>query len=69
MLTVRIDKELQAAIERLAKAEGRTKSSIVREALLRYIEDSDDAMLVAQARRAGGRAKSIAEVRKAIGLS
>lgn len=69
MLTVRIDKELQAAIERLAKAEGRTKSSIVREALLRYIEDSDDAMLVAQARRAGGRAKSIAEVRKANGLS
>lgn len=69
MLTVRIDKELQAAIERLAKAEGRTKSSIVREALLRYIEDSDDAMLVAQARRAGGRAKSIAEVGKAIGLS
>lgn len=69
MLTVRIDKELQAAIARLAKAEGRTKSSIVREALLRYIEDSDDAMLVAQARRAGGRAKSIAEVRKANGLS
>ena len=69
MLTVRLDKQLEAAIARLAKVAGRTKSSIVREALLRYIEDSDDAMLVAQARRAGGRAKSIAEVRKAIGLS
>jgi len=69
MLTVRVDKELEVAIERLAKAEGRTKSSIVREALLCYIEDIDDAMLVAQARRAGGRAKSIAEVRKVLGFS
>lgn len=69
MLTVRIDKELEVAIECLSKAEGRTKSGIVREALVRYIEDIDDAMLVAQARRAGGCAKSIAEIRKAIGLS
>lgn len=41
MLPVRIDKELQAAIARLAKAEGSTKSSVVCEALLRYIEDID----------------------------
>jgi predicted DNA-binding protein len=68
MLTVRIDKELEAAIARIARATGRTMSSVVREALLRYLEDIDDAALVAQARRTGGRTKSIAATRKAIGL-
>lgn len=69
MVSVRIDKELEAAIARVAKETGRTKSSVVREALVRYLEDIEDAALVVQARRAGGRAKSIAGVRKAIGLS
>ncbi len=69
MLTVRLDKQLEVAIVRLAKAAGRTKSSVVREALVRHIENIDDVMLSAQARRAGGRAKSIDEVRKTFGLS
>ena len=69
MLTVRLDKQLEAAIARVAKATGRTKSSVVREALLRYLEDIEDAALAGRARRTGGRTKSIAEIRKAIGLS
>lgn len=65
---MRLDKQLEAAIARLAKATGSTKSSVVREALLRYVEGIEDVALVAQARNFGGRDKSIAEVRKAMGI-
>ena len=68
MLAIRLEKQLEAAIERIAEATGNTKSSVVREAVVRYLEDREDADLAAQARAAGGRAKSIAEVRKALGL-
>ena len=68
MLAVRLEKQLEAAIARIAEATGSTKSSVVREAVVRYLEDREDAALAEQARAAGGRAKSITEVRKALGL-
>jgi len=68
MLAVRLEKRLEAAIARIAEATGSTKSGVVREAVLRYLEDREDTVLAAQAKQAGGRAKSIAEVRKSLGL-
>ena len=68
MLAVRLEKQLEAAIARIAEATGTTKSGVVREAVVRYLEDREDAALAAQAKKAGGRAKSIAAVRKALGL-
>lgn len=68
MLAVRLEKQLEAAIARIAEATGSTKSSVVREAVVRYLEDREDAALAGQAKKAGGRAKSIVEVRKALGL-
>ena len=41
---------------------------MVREAVIRYLEDQEDTALAQRARKAGGKAKSIAEVRKALGL-
>ena len=63
MLAVRLGKQLEAAIARIAEATGSTRSSVVR-----YLEDREDAELAAQVKKAGGRVKSIAAVRKALGL-
>ena len=68
MLAVRLEKQLEAAVARIAEATGSTKSGVVREAVVRYLEDREDAALAEQSRKAGGRAKSIAAVRKALGL-
>ena len=44
----------------------------MRDAVIRYLEDQEDAVLALRARavnaKSGGKAKSIAEVRKALGL-
>jgi RHH-type rel operon transcriptional repressor/antitoxin RelB len=42
MLGVRIEKELEAKLESLAKKTGRTKSYYVREAVRLYLEDRED---------------------------
>ena len=63
MLAVRLGKQLEAAIARIAEATGSTRSSVVR-----YLEDREDAALAAQVKKAGGRVKSLAAVRNAIGL-
>ena len=63
MLAVGLGKQLEAAIARIAEATGSTRSSVVR-----YLEDREDAALAAQVKKAGGRVKSIAAVRKALGL-
>ena len=63
MLAVRLGKQLEAAIARIAEATGSTRSSVVR-----YLEDREDAALAAQVKKAGGRVKSIAAVRSALGL-
>lgn len=68
MLALRLEKELEDRIARVAASRGSNKSSIVREAVIRYLEDQEDVVLAQRARRAGGKAKTIAEVRKALGL-
>ena len=42
MLTVRLPKEMQERIERLAKATKRPKSFFVKEALNNYLDDMED---------------------------
>ena len=68
MLAVRLGKQLEAAIARIAEATVSTRSNVVREAVVRYLEDREDAALAAQVKKAGGRVKSIAAVRNALGL-
>ncbi|MEO8006014.1 MAG: DUF6290 family protein [Betaproteobacteria bacterium] len=68
MLVVRLEQHLEAAIARIAEATGSTKSSVVRQAVVRYLEDREDAALATQAKKAGGCAKSIVGVRKALRL-
>jgi RHH-type rel operon transcriptional repressor/antitoxin RelB len=68
MLAIRLEKALEDRIAQLAAQRGGNKSTIVREAVLRYLEDQEDLVLAQRARKAGGKAKSIAQIRKALGL-
>lgn len=68
MLALRLEKELEARVARVAAARGSNKSAVVREAVIRYLEDQEDIVLAKRARKTRGKAKTIAEVRKALGL-
>jgi RHH-type transcriptional regulator, rel operon repressor / antitoxin RelB len=45
MLGVRLEPELEAKLERLAKKTGRSKSYYAREAIRRFLEDREDYLL------------------------
>ena len=68
MLIVKLGRGLEAAIARIAVVAGKFESSIVREAVVRYLKDIEDAALVKKSRAASGRAKPITAVRKVLGL-
>jgi predicted DNA-binding protein len=68
MLALRLEKELEERIARVAAARGSNKSTVVREAVIRYLEDQEDTVLAQRARTTRGKARTIAEVRKALGL-
>ena len=68
MLALRLDKELEDRVAKVAAAKGSNKSAVVRDAVIRYLEDQEDAVLAQRARSGRGKARSIAEVRKALGL-
>ena len=53
MLALRLPPEIEARLEALAKATGRTKSFYVREAILEHLEDMEDAYLACRHPRAG----------------
>lgn len=66
MLALRLEKELEDRIARIAAAKGSNKSTVVREAVMRYLEDHEDArQRSARARRVARPGRSL---RKALGL-
>lgn len=48
MLAIRLPSEIEARLEALAKATGRTKTYYVREAILEHLEDLEDTYLAEQ---------------------
>ena len=61
MLAIRLPVEIEARLENLAKATGRTKTFYAREAILEYLEDMED-LYIAKQRMAdiqAGRSKTI----------
>ena len=51
-----------------AKAKGSNRSSVVREAIIRYLEDNEDLELARQALAEMGGKKSLSDLRKDLGL-
>jgi len=68
MLAIRLEKELEHELDLLAKAKGSNRSAMVREAIVRYLEDNEDLELARQAYAEDGDRKSLAELRKDLGL-
>ena len=72
MLAIRLPEEIEARLENLAKATGRTKTFYAREAILEYLEDMEDLYLAEQVLDdiQAGRSKTytIEEVKKQLGM-
>lgn len=68
MLAVRLEDELDTQLELLAQAKQSTKSSLVREAILRMLEDEEDLVLAAKAQTQTRSSKSLKRLRKELGL-
>ena len=70
MLALRLDDELEKPVADLATRQGRNKSALVREALIRYMEDQEDIEMAEAVleNQSGKPTYSLAEVRRELGL-
>ena len=68
MLAIRLDKELEQAIDMLAEARGSNRSAVVRDAIIRYLEDNEDLDLANQSQSKTRSTKSLNRLRKELGL-
>ncbi len=68
MLAIRLEKDLEKELDLLAVAKGSNRSAVVREAIVRYLEDNEDLVLAKQALLETKSAKSLKELRKDLGL-
>ncbi len=68
MLAIRLEKDLEQEIDLLAKSKGSNRSAVVREAIVRYLEDNEDLELARQALIETRSSKSLRDLRKDLGL-
>lgn len=68
MLALRLGKDLESKLAALARVRGRSKSELVRDAIVRLIEDQEDLELAETALRAARSTKSLQQLRKELGL-
>jgi RHH-type rel operon transcriptional repressor/antitoxin RelB len=68
MLAIRLEKELEQELDLLAKARGSNRSAMVREAIVRYLEDNEDPELARRAIAESRGSKSLRDLRKELGL-
>jgi RHH-type transcriptional regulator, rel operon repressor / antitoxin RelB len=68
MLAVRLDEQIEKELDMLAKARGSNRSTVVREAILQYLEDNEDLALAKLAKRQAKGSKPLAQLRKELGL-
>jgi RHH-type rel operon transcriptional repressor/antitoxin RelB len=68
MLGVRLEPELEARLDSLAKATGRSKSFYAKEAIRQYIEDCEDSLLADKILRRNEPIFTLEEVKRELGL-
>ena len=68
MLAVRLDPDLEARLDAVAKRMGRSKSYLLREALREKIEEFEDLALVEEALRDDGKPVSLKELKRQLEL-
>jgi len=68
MLAVRLDKELEKALDLLAETRGSNRSAVVREAIIQYLEDNEDLQIAKESLSKMSSTKSLKQLRKELGL-
>ena len=68
MLAIRLDKELEMELDLLAKQRGSNRSTVVREAIIRYLEDDEDLQFAKKSLADMKNTKPLSQVRKELGL-
>jgi len=68
VLTVRLDPELEARLDELAEATGRSKSHYVRQALEEFLEDRADYLLAISLLEKNDPTTSLDELRRELGI-
>jgi RHH-type rel operon transcriptional repressor/antitoxin RelB len=68
MLAIRLDTEIEARLDRLAKRTGRTKTFYAREAILEHLEDIEDTYLAIERLEKPDKLYSMQEVKRELGL-
>jgi RHH-type rel operon transcriptional repressor/antitoxin RelB len=68
MLAIRLDKELEKALDLLAKTRGSNRSAVVREAIIQYLEDNEDLQLAKESLIKMNSTKSLKQLRKELDL-
>ena len=67
-MAVQTPSEIESQIDALAIRTGESKDKLVREAILTYLEDREDAMIAAERVKTVGRRTSLAEIGRQHGL-
>jgi RHH-type rel operon transcriptional repressor/antitoxin RelB len=68
MFAIRLDKEIERNLDLLAKSRGSNRSSVVREAILQYLDDNEDLELAKQAQSQILGHKPLKQLREELGL-
>jgi RHH-type rel operon transcriptional repressor/antitoxin RelB len=68
MLAIRLPQEVEERLNALASETGRTKTALVREAILEYIDDLEDYYLAEARARKNRKAIPLADVERELGL-
>ncbi|MBW2612936.1 MAG: ribbon-helix-helix protein, CopG family [Deltaproteobacteria bacterium] len=68
MLAIRLDKKLERDLDLLAKARGSNRSVVVREAIIRYLEDDEDFQLAKKSLSKMSSSKPLKQLREELGL-
>ena len=68
MLAIRLDKELEQELDLIAKARGSNRSAVVREAIIRFLDDNEDLQLAKESLSKMKGTKSLKQLRKELGL-
>ncbi len=68
MLAIRLPEAIEERLAALASETGRTKTALVREAILEYIDDLEDYYLAEARARRNRKTIPLADVERALGL-
>jgi len=68
MLAIRLESEIEALLDRLAKRTGRTKTYYAREAILEHLEDLEDTYLAIERLKQPEKLYTIEEAKRELGL-